>query len=73
MEFLLNIRNNKIHNAASTDKRCRLNMIGNGNKKIFSTYQEAREYSPRGNQFPKPCSFCLGPNYEEFTDQGETK
>ena len=39
MEFLLNISTRTIHNAASTDKRCRIALMQDGNKKIFSTYQ----------------------------------
>lgn len=46
MEFLLNIGTRTIHNATSKDKRCRIALIQEGNKTIFPTYQEAKDYLP---------------------------
>lgn len=64
MEFLLNLSTRTIHDAASTNKRCRIALIQDGNRKIFSTYQEAKDFLPPGKRIAGPCSFCLGANYE---------
>ena len=69
MAFLLNISSRTIHNAASTDGRCRIALMHESNKMIFPTYQEAKDYLPPGKKVSGPCSFCLGANYENR--QGE--
>lgn len=63
MTYLLNINSRTIHNAASQDKRCRLAQMQECNKMLFSSYQEAMNYLPKGKKNPGPCSFCLGTNY----------
>ena len=70
MTFLLNVNSRTVHNADSKDKRCRIQQIQDGNKKLFQTYQEAKEYLPKGKRNTAPCSFCLGVNYGK--EQGKT-
>ena len=64
MKFLLNLNRRTIHNAASWDGRCRLTQISEDNKKIFPSYQAAKDYLPSGNRPTHPCPFCLGADYE---------
>ena len=64
MNFLLNLSTRTIHNADSTSKRCRIEQMHSGNKMIFPTYQEAKDYLPAGKKVAAPCSFCLGADYE---------
>jgi hypothetical protein len=73
MRFLLNINSRTIHDAASTNGRCKIGLIRDENKLIFDTYMEAKEYLPAGRKSPAPCSFCLGPNYESITALEEKK
>lgn len=68
MDFLLNISTRTIHNAASTNKRCRIALMHEGNKMVFPTYQEAKNYLPSGKRVAGPCSFCLGANYETYME-----
>ena len=65
MMYLLNLYSRTIHDASSTDKRCRLNLMHEDNKKYFSSYCEAKDYLPEGRKVSSPCSFCLGPDYEK--------
>ena len=62
--YLLNVNSRTIHNATSTDGRCRITLMQECNKKYFSSYQEAKNYLPKGKKTVGPCSFCLGADYE---------
>lgn len=64
MAFLLNLSTRTIHDAASTNKRCRITQIHEDNKMAFATYQEAKDFLPSGRRIAAPCSFCLGADYE---------
>ena len=64
MRYLLNLHTRTIHDADSTDGRCKINYIGEGNKMIFSDYNKAKSYLPEGKISAKPCPFCLGKNYK---------
>ena len=62
--FLLNLSTRTIHDLNSLDGRCKINTIQDGNSKVFDSYKEAKNYLPDGKKTAKPCSFCLGKNYE---------
>lgn len=64
MRYLLNLNSRTIHNADSGKGQCKLHLIGNGNKKIFSDYWEAKNFLPEGKKAAGPCAFCLGKDYE---------
>lgn len=68
--YLLNINSRTIHDASSNNKRCKLSLMQDCNKKLFDSYWEAKNYLPVGKKMTSPCSFCLGPDYEK-TIQGE--
>lgn len=63
--YLLNINSRTIHDASSTNGRCKIDNIREENKKIFSSYWEARFFLPDGKKVTAPCSFCLGVHYED--------
>lgn len=65
MKFLLNISSRTIHDAFSTDKRCRISLIAPEHKIIFSSLEEAVAYLPEGKKPTKTCSFCLGRDYTD--------
>ena len=65
MEYLLNINSRKIHNLRSADKRCRIHLMQASNKLIFDSYDDAKNYLPKGNKSACPCAFCLGPDFEK--------
>ena len=62
--FLLNLNSRTIHDANSTDGRCKLGMINSGNMRTFNTFEEAKNYLPDGKKVAKPCSFCLEKDFE---------
>ena len=62
--YLLNVNSRTIHNAASTDGRCKIKQIQDCNKMLFVSYLDAKNYLPRGKKITGPCSFCLGADYE---------
>ena len=63
--YLLNINSRTIHDAFSTNGRCKLGLIREENKKLFSCYWDARYFLPDGKKVTAPCSFCLGVHDEE--------
>lgn len=65
MKYLLNVSSRTIHDAASTNGRCKIGLMREDNKIIFDTYQEAKSYLPAGRKISGPCSFCLGKDYEK--------
>lgn len=65
MKYLLNINSRTIHNAASMNGRCKISLMREENKLVFCTYQEAKDYLPKGKKIPAPCAFCLGVDYEK--------
>ncbi len=60
MEYILNVNSRTVHDANSTDGRCRLNQIRAEHKIICATMEEALNYLPQGKKPTKKCSFCLG-------------
>ena len=65
MKYLLNLSSRTIHDATSTNGRCKIGLMHEENKMIFGTYQEAKDYLPTGRKNTAPCSFCLGSDYEK--------
>lgn len=63
--YLLNINSRTIHDAYSTNGRCKIGMIREENKMLFTSYWIARRFLPDGRKATGPCSFCLGTHYEE--------
>ena len=65
VKFLLNISSRTIHDAFSTDNRCRLSLIAPEHKIVFGSLAEAAAYLPEGKKPTKTCSFCLGRDYAD--------
>jgi len=65
VKFLLNISSRTIHDAFSTDNRCRLSLIAPEHKIVFVSLAEAVAYLPEGKKPTKTCSFCLGRDYAD--------
>jgi hypothetical protein len=64
MPFILNLSSRTVHDANSTDGRCKLHIISDGNKMEFDSFQDALNYLPSGKKATRPCAFCLGKDYE---------
>ena len=64
MEYLLNINSRTIHDANSTNGRCKIKLMSEENKLIFNDYGKAKNYLPNGKKKAAPCAFCLGNDYE---------
>ena len=62
--YLLNLTTRTIHDAASTDGRCRIAKIQEGNKMLFDSFEAAKNYLPDGKKVAKSCSICLGADYD---------
>ena len=69
--YLLNVNSRTIHDASSTNGRCKIGMIRAENKMLFTSYWEARHFLPDGKKVTSPCSFCLGVRYEEELENEE--
>ena len=63
MKYLLNLHTKTIHDANSKDGRCKLKLIGEDNKMIFTDYNSAASFLPSNKKIAKPCPFCLGVDY----------
>lgn len=64
MKYILSLGGRTIHKADSTDGRCKIKLISDDNKITFDSFQAAMNYLPKGKKNTKPCSFCLGKNYD---------
>ncbi len=69
--YLLNINSRTIHDASSTNGRCKIGMIREENRMLFTSYWVARHFLPDGKKVTTPCAFCLGVHYEEELDDKE--
>lgn len=64
MKYLLNANSRTIHNAWSTNGRCKIALIQDSNRVYFDSFKEAMAYLPKGKKNPAPCTFCLGKDYD---------
>ena len=64
MPYILNLSSRTVHDSNSLDGRCKLNYISSGNRLEFDSFQEAMSYLPNGKKATRPCTFCLGKDYE---------
>ena len=71
MKYLLNVSARTVHDAHSTDGRCRITQMQDGNKMFFDFYDEALNYLPKGKKNTAPCSFCLKKDYVPPAEERE--
>ena len=60
MEFLLNLGTRTIHNSVSKDKRCRIALMEEGNKKVFTSYKKLKTTYHRAKECLLPVHFAWG-------------
>ncbi len=59
MKYLLNTNSRTVHNADSHDGRCRLSLVREEYRLVFSDLDSALSYLPKGKKPIKKCAFCL--------------